>query len=235
MIRKIVPVLVIVSFASFGYTQTDTVNLKNKSDSLSYVIGRDVGQQLKSFGANLSMDPFMAGMEGALKDDSSKISAAKADSIRQKFSMEVQQRLQAEFQEKSTANKKDGEAFLAQNKKKSGVKVTSSGLQYRVIKAGKGKKAEVVDSVKVIYKGMLLDSTVFDSTASNQPVFLNLQRVIPGLVEGIKLMNEGASYRFFIPSGLAYGEQGAPPVIPPNAVLIFDIQLMEVPRASSPK
>lgn len=123
-----------------------------------------------------------------------------------------------------------GQQFLAENAKKEGVKTTSSGLQYEVIKEGAGKSPKATDTVLVHYKGTLLDGTEFDSSYSrNEPISFPLNRVIPGWTEGVQLMKEGAKYKFFIPSNLAYGSTGTPGgPIGPNETLVFEVELLKV-------
>ncbi len=127
-------------------------------------------------------------------------------------------------------NKAAGEAYLAANKKKEGVKVTASGLQYEVLKAGSGKQPKATDTVVVHYRGTLIDGTEFDSSYKRgEPIDFPLNRVIPGWTEGVQLMQEGAKYRFVIPSGLAYGPRGTPGgPIGPDATLIFEVELLKV-------
>lgn len=123
-----------------------------------------------------------------------------------------------------------GEAFLKENAKKEGVKTTASGLQYSVTKEGTGKSPKATDTVKVNYEGKLIDGTVFDSSYKRgEPIEFPLNRVIPGWTEGVQLMKEGATYEFVIPYKLAYGERGTPGgPIPPNATLIFKVELIQV-------
>lgn len=122
-----------------------------------------------------------------------------------------------------------GQQFLAENGKRDGVKTTASGLQYEVLTPGDGKSPKATDTVLVHYKGTLLDGKEFDSSYKrNQPISFPLNRVIPGWTEGVQLMKEGAKYRFFIPSNLAYGASGAPGAIGPNETLIFDVELLKV-------
>ena len=122
-----------------------------------------------------------------------------------------------------------GEAFLKENAKKEGVKTTASGLQYKVLKEGEGKSPKATDTVKVHYKGTLIDGKEFDSSYKRgEPIEFPLNGVIPGWTEGVQLMKEGAKYQFTIPSKLAYGERGAGGVIPPNATLIFEVELIQV-------
>jgi FKBP-type peptidyl-prolyl cis-trans isomerase FklB len=126
-------------------------------------------------------------------------------------------------------NKKEGEAFLAENKKKDGVKITPSGLQYKVIKAGTGKKPKATDTVLVHYRGTLIDGTEFDSSARRgQPLSIKVNQVIPGWTEAMQLMEEGAKWELYIPSNLAYAERGAGQQIGPNATLIFEVELISV-------
>ena len=122
-----------------------------------------------------------------------------------------------------------GEAFLKENAKKDGVKTTASGLQYKVLKEGDGKSPKATDTVKVHYKGTLIDGKEFDSSYKRgEPIEFPLNGVIPGWTEGVQLMKEGAKYQFTIPSKLAYGERGAGGAIPPNATLIFEVELLKV-------
>ena len=131
--------------------------------------------------------------------------------------------------EKGKAAKEAGEKYLAENAKKEGVKTTSSGLQYQVLKEGDGRKPKATDSVKCHYEGFLIDGTLFDSSVQRgEPATFGLQQVIAGWTEGLQLMQEGAKYRFFIPYMLGYGESGAAGAIPPFAALIFDVELITV-------
>jgi len=122
-----------------------------------------------------------------------------------------------------------GEKFLAENKSKEGVKTTSSGLQYKVLKEGSGKSPSSSDTVVCHYRGTLLDGTEFDSSYKrNEPAEFPLNRVIPGWTEGVQLMKEGSKYQFFIPSKLAYGSTGAGGVIGPDETLIFEVELIKI-------
>lgn len=130
----------------------------------------------------------------------------------------------------SEENKSAGIAFLAANAKKPNIKTTNSGLQYEVLTAGKGKASpKATDNVTVHYKGTTIDGKEFDSSYSRgEPTSFPLNRVIAGWTEGVQLMKEGDKYRFYIPSELAYGERGAGGAIPPNAALIFDVELIKI-------
>ena len=200
--------------------------LNDAADSLSYVIGRDVGSQLKDLETDIKTAPFVLGIEHARRGRGSLIDTATADSIRRGFALAAQERLEQQRRELAKQQKRESEAFLARNRRKRGVETTESGLQYRVLEQGRGTKPERGDSVLVEYTGTLTDGTVFDSAGT--PVVLNLQRTIPGLTEGILMMSVGSRYRFYLPPELAFGEEGIPPMIPPNAVLIFDVQLVNI-------
>jgi FKBP-type peptidyl-prolyl cis-trans isomerase len=130
----------------------------------------------------------------------------------------------------SQTAKEKGEAFLQENAKKEGVKTTASGLQYEVLTEGTGKKPGPTDTVRVHYRGTLLDGTEFDSSYKRgEPISFRLNQVIPGWTEGLQLMSEGSTYRLFIPSNLAYGSRGAGGVIGPDETLIFEVELLAVP------
>ena len=144
--------------------------------------------------------------------------------------MSVADKLKALLQQKQNDNMKTGEEFLAENAKKEGVVSLPSGLQYEVIKKGTGTKSPAAtDTVTVHYKGTTIDGAEFDSSYSRgSPTSFPLNRVIPGWTEGVQLMKVGDTYRFYIPSDLAYGEQGAGGSIAPNSALIFDVELIEI-------
>jgi FKBP-type peptidyl-prolyl cis-trans isomerase FklB len=140
-----------------------------------------------------------------------------------------QKEMAARLEELGKKNKKEGETFLTENKKKEGVKTLPSGLQYKVIKAGTGKKPKLADTVTTHYRGTLIDGTEFDSSYKRgQPATFQVSGVIPGWTEALQLMEEGAKWQLFIPSNLAYGERGMAGTIGPNATLLFEIELISV-------
>ena len=137
----------------------------------------------------------------------------------------------ATMQTNVSAQSNSGEAFLAENAKKDGVKTTASGLQYKVIKSGAGESPKLSDTVKVHYQGTLIDGTIFDSSIQRgQPISFPVGRVIPGWVEALQLMKVGDKWQLFIPANLAYGEQSPTPAIPPNSVLIFEVELLGIEK-----
>ncbi len=200
--------------------------LTNAKDSASYALGIMQAKGLKDNGADTLFDVkiMQSAMESVFRGDSVKMD-------QMQMQMMVQSYVSKEEGKKADVTLKAGEKFLAENKTKPGVKVTPSGLQYQVIKEGNGVKPLATDTVEVHYTGTLTNGKEFDSSQSHggQPVTFPLNRVIPGWTEGIQLMSEGAKYKFFIPSNLAYGQQ-APREIGPNAVLIFDVELLKVKK-----
>lgn len=196
-------------------------------DKLSYAWGLAMGMQLKGMGINeLEFDSFMDGVKVSFDGGTPEISPEEAQKLINDYLEELQN--------KATATAKaEAQVFLDENAAKEGVKVTASGLQYKVLKEGEGIRPTAEDEVTVHYTGKLLNGTVFDSSVSRgEPATFPLNRVIPGWTEGVQLMNEGAKYEFFIPSDLAYGPQGIPNVIPPHSTLIFEVELIKVNKKS---
>ena len=199
-------------------------------DKLSYALGLGIGRQLAQMGANdLSIEDFAEAIKDVIAGNDLKMTNHEAQTIVQDYFAKQEQKIQAEMAEKGKAAKEAGEKYLAENAKKEGVKTTSSGLQYQVLKEGDGRKPKATDSVKCHYEGFLIDGTLFDSSVQRgEPATFGLQQVIAGWTEGLQLMQEGAKYRFFIPYMLGYGESGAGQSIPPFSALIFDVELIEV-------
>ena len=199
-------------------------------DKLSYALGLGIGRQLAQMGANnISIEDFADAIKDVVTGNDLKMTNQEAQTIVQDYFAKQEQRIQAEMAEKGKAAKEAGEKYLAENAKKEGVTTTASGLQYKVLKEGNGRKPKATDSVKCHYEGFLIDGTLFDSSVQRgEPATFGLQQVIAGWTEGLQLMQEGAKYRFFIPYILGYGESGAGQTIPPFATLIFDVELLEV-------
>lgn len=200
-------------------------------DKLSYSLGIGIGQQLLDMGLKdtLAVKDFSDAIDDVLKQKQLKISNQDAQKIANDFFQKLEQERKAAIEKKGAKAKEEGEKYLAENAKKEGVITLPSGLQYKVIKEGTGKKLKATDKVECHYEGFLIDGTVFDSSIQRgQTATFPLQGVIAGWTEGLQLMKEGAKYRFFIPYTLGYGAQGAGGMIPPYAALIFDVVLVKV-------
>jgi FKBP-type peptidyl-prolyl cis-trans isomerase FklB len=201
------------------------MQLTNLKDKISYVIGRDMAENLRKQGIDVEAEAFVQGMKEVMAGKPSALSPAEV----QQAMMALQQSINQKQQGKGTDNKKVGEDFLAQNKTKEGVKTLPSGLQYQILEPGKGKSPSKTDKVTTHYHGTLIDGTVFDSSYERgQPATFPVNGVIAGWTEALQLMQEGAKWRLFIPSDLAYGARGAGQDIGPNTALIFDVELISV-------
>lgn len=210
---------------------------KNDQEKTSYVIGYQIGTNFKKDGVEVDLNILNAGLKEALAGDKSPLTPEES----QKLLAELQKNLQAKAEAKQKAegekNEKEGKEFLAANAKKDGVKTTASGLQYKVVTEGKGDAPKASDSVKVNYKGTLINGTEFDSSYKRgQPAQFPVSGVIKGWSEALQLMKPGSKYQLWIPSDLAYGPRGAGDMIGPNATLQFEVELLEVekPKAETP-
>ena len=213
-----------------GQVYAQDAVLKTQKDKVSYSIGMDIGTTLKK--QELDVDPAILarGIRDSMSGQKPLMTDQEMRDTITTFQKEMMAKQQEQTKQMGEKNKKQGEAFLAENKKKEGVKTLPSGLQYKVIKAGKGKKPKATDTVTTHYRGTLIDGTEFDSSISRgKPASFPVNGVIPGWTEALQLMEEGAKWQLFIPSNLAYGERGTPGgPIGPNATLIFDIELISI-------
>ena len=199
-------------------------------NKVSYALGLGIGRQLQDLcGEDLNLEDFAQAVMDIYTGGELAIDEIEG----QQMVIEYLQRRDAEKKAEQAAAgevaKKAGEDFLKENSKKAGVVTLPSGLQYMVIKEGTGRSPKATDNVKCHYEGTLIDGTLFDSSKKRgEPATFPLNGVIKGWTEGVQLMKEGATYRFFIPYDLAYGANGAGSAIPPYAALIFDVELIEV-------
>jgi FKBP-type peptidyl-prolyl cis-trans isomerase len=204
-------------------------------DKASYVIGYNLGRTLKQNDVKANTDLITKGLAAGLTGDKGMLTDEEMQSTMQAFQQQVVAQQQAKQKALGEKNKTEGEAFLAKNKTREGVKTTASGLQYEVEKEGTGPSPKPTDTVTVSYKGTLIDGTTFDSSYDRgQPATFVLNQVIPGWTEGVQLMKVGAKYKFYIPSNLGYGEQGAGGVIGPNAPLVFEVELISIGKPEEP-
>ena len=199
-------------------------------DKNSYALGMSIAHNMISSGIkSIEFEDFAAGVKALLNGEEPAISFQEAGQLLDKYFAELEAERKAEAEAMSAAFREEGETFLKMNAEKEGVVVLPSGLQYKVLTEGTGKKPKATDTVRCHYEGRLLDGTIFDSSYKrNAPADFGLQQVIAGWTEGVQLMAEGAKYRFYIPYMLAYGEGGAGAMIPPFATLIFDVELIKV-------
>jgi FKBP-type peptidyl-prolyl cis-trans isomerase len=204
-------------------------------DRASYVIGYNLGRTLKQNEIKANMDLIVRGLREGLAGQQGMLTDAEMQSAMQALQQQVGSQQAAKQKVLGEKNKTEGEAFLAKNKTKAGVKTTASGLQYEVLKEGTGANPKPTDTVTVNYKGTLMDGTTFDSSYDRgQPATFVLNQVIPGWTEGVQLMKPGAKYKFYLPSNLGYGEQGAGGVIGPNAPLVFEVELLSIGKPEEP-
>jgi FKBP-type peptidyl-prolyl cis-trans isomerase FklB len=222
---KLIVILGILFLVSQVNAQENLV-LKNQKDKVSYIIGMDIGTNLKKQSIDIDSNILAKGVKDALAGTKPLLTEQEI----QETMMAFQKDMMAKQEEIGKKNKKEGEAFIAENKKKEGVKTLPSGLQYKVIKAGTGKKPKLSDTVTAHYRGTLIDGTEFDSSYKRgQPATFPVSGgMIPGWTEALQLMEEGAKWQLFIPSNLAYDEKGAGRDIGPNATLIFEIELVSI-------
>lgn len=201
-------------------------NLTTQHDSLSYALGVNVASSIKqeNLDSLINSDLFIQGFNAVLSNANPAMTSEQAMKVVQSYFVKKQQNEMKKLQEES-------EKFLAENAKKEGVKVTQSGLQYKVITMGKGPKPKINDKVKVNYIGKLINGTVFDASKPDEPVIFTIgDEIIPGWIEGLQLMPVGSKFELYVPYQLGYGEKGYPGVIPSFATLIFEIELLSIEK-----
>lgn len=215
-----------------GEKSTVVTDASTEIQKVSYVFGYDAGKTLKQIEDQLDLDVYMKAFKEGYAGADSALTPEQVKTLGVAYEKRKTEEAQKKQAEAATTNKADGEKFLAENGKKNGVQTTASGLQYKVITEGTGKSPTAKDGVYAAYEGKLIDGTVFDSS-EGQPVPFMLNQVIKGWTEGLQLMKEGGKYELYVPSQLAYGEEGAGAEIGPNSVLIFTIDLHRVADAAT--
>lgn len=216
--------LCLVSTQSFGQ-----VSVKTDKEKLSYSLGYQFGQNARRNTLDLDPDVFAAAIKDVLGDNKPALTDDEMRTVVQEFQQKLQQKLMAQAQEQANKNKADGDAYRAKNKKNKGVVTLASGLQYKVVKAGTGKKPTLADSVTAHYSGKLINGQEFDSSYKRgEPAGFPLSGVIKGWQEALPLMQEGAKWEVVIPPELGYGPAGAGQNIGPNETLVFEIELIAV-------
>jgi FKBP-type peptidyl-prolyl cis-trans isomerase len=215
----------------FFTMNTWAAELDTDEKKLGYIIGMDIGKSLRDQGTDVDLDSLIDAIKATYNGKELAMTTEEAALVRQEYVQKRQAEQQAAAAAVGETNLVAGKAFLAENATKEGVQTTASGLQYKVETMGTGAKPVATDTVKVHYRGTLLDGTEFDSSyARNEPISFGLNRVIAGWTEGVQLMPVGSKFMFYIAPDLAYGEGGGGP-IPPNSTLIFEVELLDIETA----
>lgn len=221
--------LMVLLLSSGSLFAKEINNISSEAEKIGYSFGYLIGRSNADTLKDLDLDAFSQGLKTAAAGQKSSLSDEEMTQVLTQYKRQSDAKELIVLKQKAEENAKAGKAFLQENAKKPGVKTTKSGLQYLVLKEGKGKSPSANSNVRVHYEGRLIDGTVFDSSiARQQPVDFRTTQVITGWTEGLQLMKVGAKYRFFIPADLAYGQIGSGDIIEPNSTLIFDIELLEI-------
>jgi len=223
-------VLIVMCLFLVGMTFTLKSQNMTQDEKNSYAIGVSQGEnlfeQLKNSGLDINMESLKKGLLDAFNSESK----LTQEEIQACFN-DIQMKMQAKQSQAGEVEKEKGRQFLAENKKRKEVKETASGLQYEVLVMGTGAKPAATDQVKVHYTGKTLDGKVFDSSVERgEPIVFTLNQVIPGWTEGLQLMPIGSKFKFYIPSDLAYGDRGAGATIKPGSTLVFEVELIDIPK-----
>ncbi len=206
----------------------ETLVLKTLKEKVSYGIGVDMARNFKRQGIELDVDLVIKGLKDGLSGEKLLVPEEELRTILLAFQHELRRRQLQALKAAAEENSKKGEAFLAENKKKEGVVTLPSGLQYKILKAGDGKKPTEADTVVCHYRSTLVDGTPLDSSEAEKPATFKVTGVIPGWREALQLMPVGSKWQLSIPPHLAYGERGADARIGPNATLIFEVELVSI-------
>ena len=231
LMKYFIATFALLALAMPMVAQEKSFPLKDLKDKASYSIGVDIALNFKKQNMDLNPDALAAGAKDGL-NGKPQISPNEVREIMTQWQKELGEKQKT----MATKNQADGEKYLADNKKKDGVKTTGSGLQYKSLKEGTGPQPKGTDTVSVNYRGTLIDGTEFDSSYKRgEPATFPLNGVIKGWTEGLQLMKKGSKYQFVIPSGLAYGDRAVGSDIGPNSTLIFEVELLDVkPPAEGP-
>jgi len=220
-------ILGIAAIASAQETPQDKTPLKSTKEKVSYTIGMNIGSSFRQQGLEVEWDALLRGIKDAMAGKESLLTEAEARDVMTAFQKEMESKQNLRMEN----NKKAGETFLAENKKKEGVKTLASGLQYKVIKEGTGPIPKKTDTVVTHYRGTLINGNEFDSSYKRkEPTTFGVGQVIAGWTEALQLMKVGSKWQLFVPPNLAYGEQGAGGMIGPGETLIFDIELLSIAK-----
>ncbi|MEO5656453.1 MAG: FKBP-type peptidyl-prolyl cis-trans isomerase [Nitrospiria bacterium] len=228
MVRSLVAIVGLALAAPLAQAQ-DKIKLTTDKEKVGYSIGLDIGSNLKRQSVDLDPKAIAAGIADGMSGGKPLLSPEEIEKVMTGFRQQMGQRAEEEGRRMGEKNQKEGDAFLAQNKKKKGVVTLPSGLQYTVLKEGTGKTPKATDTVETHYRGTLIDGTEFDSSYKRgEPASFPVTGVIPGWTEALQLMKVGSKWQLAVPSTLAYGAKGAGPQIGPNTTLIFEVELLSI-------
>lgn len=218
-----------VALVTIQLSAQKKTTLKTQKEKISYIIGTDIGKNLKKQSIDVNPELLFKGIKDAFAGDKFLLTDQEIQEVMGAFQQEMIAKQSEKMNKVAAANKKEGEAFLDANKKKDSVITLPSGLQYKVVVEGTGKTPTVKDTVTTHYRGMLIDGTEFDNSYKRgEPATFPVTGVIAGWTEALQLMKAGSKWKLYIPSNLAYGDRGAGQLIGPGATLIFDIELISV-------
>ena len=221
MLLILIPLLTTAVYAEEAF--------QTKKEKLGYAIGMNIGLNMKQQQVEADADQIVAGLRAAFQGEETLLSEEEMGEILTAYQQEMQMKQLAEMAAQAAANAESAKAFLAENAQRDGVVTLDSGLQYKEVASGDGPTPSADSQVKVNYRGTLIDGTEFDSSYKRgEPATFPVGGVIPGWTEALQLMQVGDKWELAIPPELAYGERGAPPVIPPNSALLFEVELLEI-------
>lgn len=233
MKRLILASALMLATGSALAAEKSSVNLSNEDAKVGYSIGFKSGKTLNQRLKTLDVDAFVAGFRDAYADKAGALTEEQIQATLTAFEQKLMEQAKADYMKAQEENNRKATAFLTENGQKADVKTTASGLQYKVLTEGTGAKPKTTDTVKVHYEGRLIDGSIFDSSVKRgEPVSFPLNQVISGWTEGLQLMSVGSKYQFTIPPTLGYGSDGNGP-IPPNSVLVFDVELLSIEKAGA--
>lgn len=232
VVRSMVIALGAMTIVSIQAAPADkAVSLSTPQDKLSYALGIETGKAFKTHDVQITPSVFAQGLEDGVQGNTPLLTDSEVQKVISSFQQETLAKMQQQMKQSSEKNQKNEAAFLSSNKGKSGIVTTDSGLQYKIIKEGSGATPTNDDMVTVDYEGKLLNGKVFDSSYQRgKPATFPVGAVIAGWQEALKMMKPGAEWELYIPSKLAYGEQGAGGIIGPNELLIFKVHLISVSK-----
>lgn len=229
MYSRLVIAAVVIGLMGCQGAKDKKITLETQKQKVSYSIGIDIGNNFKQSEIDIDLEALAQGVKDAVSDSTPRLTEQQMDEAMRQLQQEMIAKRNESAKKAGEKNKLEGEAFLAENAKKEGVVTLPSGLQYKILKQGDGKKPKLTDAVTTHYRGTLIDGTEFDSSyKGGEPASFRLNEVIAGWTEALQLMPVGSKWQLFIPSNLAYGEHGRGGPIGPNATLIFEIELISI-------